>query len=200
MKLLNALFLAAVTFQGGVAAAGTLAGDTIDVSMNRTVDTGYGTGRIFGFGLEGPYTVVDGIADRQQYSGVFTIDVDGSSFMVQFLTMGGWQDGIVLRLAGLDFTPMSGYELTNLTINSNLVGYSLVTGTNFIDIGLGGTQFQPSTFLTGSFGVAPAPEPGTAALFGLAMASFGLLRARRRRPLGEPSDSLAETGNARPVK
>lgn len=60
----------------------TLAGDTIDAAMIRTVDTGYGLGRIHGYGLDGPYVVAEGAADRQQYSSAFTLDVDGGSFAI----------------------------------------------------------------------------------------------------------------------
>lgn len=85
-----------------VQAAG-LAGDSIDAAMIRTVDTGYGLGRIYGYGLDRPFVVLDGASDLQKYSGTFTLDVDSHGFSIKFLSSAGWQDGIVLRLANLDF-------------------------------------------------------------------------------------------------
>ena len=181
MKLWRSLILIALGLQTSLASAGTLAGDSIDVSMNRTIDTGYGVGRITGFGLEGPFAVIDGDADKQPYSSAFTIDVDGSGFTVQFLATAGWQQGILLRLNDLDFKSSSGYELRDLTVSSNLSGYSFAVGSDFIDIGLGGTRFLPSTYLSVAFGTAPIPEPGTFALFSVALATLAFVRVKARR-------------------
>ena len=181
MKLWQSLILIAFGLQTSLATAGTLVGDSIDVSMNRTIDTGYGVGRISGYGLEAPFTVIDGDGDKQLYSSAFTIDVDGSGFKVQFLTSAGWQQGILLRLNDLDFKSSSGYELRDLTINSNLSGYSFAVGSDFIDIGLGGTRFLPSTYLSVAFGTAPIPEPGTFALFSVALATLACARVKSKR-------------------
>jgi hypothetical protein len=36
--------------------AGSLVGDSIDAGVYFTIDTGYGVGRILGYGLDGPFT------------------------------------------------------------------------------------------------------------------------------------------------
>lgn len=137
----------------------TLVGDTIDAAMIRTVNSGYGLGRITGYGLDNPFIVLDGIEDQRQYSSSFLLNVDGSQFDIRFLSTAGWQDGIVLRISDLDFS--NGSFLAGVTVNtnlSNLSGYTLTTGTDWLEIGLGGTQFTPKTILAGSFNVTPVPE------------------------------------------
>lgn len=165
-------------------AAPTLEGDTVDAGMYRTIDTGYGLGRVEGYGLEGPFVVVNGPSDGQQYSEHFILDIDGDHFTVDFLGQfpSGWQEGTVLRLSDLDFSPTS--FLTGLNVDTNLVGYTLTVGSDFIDIGLGGTQFSGATFFNGTFvvsQVAAIPEPTTLALMlaGLLGAASAGKRARR---------------------
>ena len=157
----------ALAFATGVAAAPTLEGDTVDAAMIRTVDTGYGLGRVVGYGLEGPFVVVNGPTDGQQYSEHFILDIDSDHFTVDFLGQfsSGWQEGTVLRLSDLDFSPAS--VLTGLDVDTNLVGYTLALGADFIDIGLGETHFSGTTFFNGTFRVSQVtaiPEPTTLAL------------------------------------
>ena len=76
--------------------AQSLVGDSIDAGVFFTVDTGYGVGRILGYGLDGPFTVQDGPADARQYSSTFVLDVDGGKFTISYIALGGWQDGVVL--------------------------------------------------------------------------------------------------------
>ena len=175
----------ALVLATGASAAPTLEGDTVDAAMIRTIDTGYGLGRIYGYGLEGPFVVVDGPGDGQQYSEHFVLDIDGDHFTVDFLGQfpSGWQEGTVLRLSDLDFSPAS--VLTGLDVDTNLAGYTLTLGSDFIDIGLGGTQFSGTTFFNGTFRVSQVtaiPEPTTLALMLaglLGVASAGKRRGQR---------------------
>ena len=158
----------------------TLIGDSIDAAMIRTIDTGYGTGRILGYGLDGPFTVAEGTSDQRQYSSHFTLNVDGGKFDLHFLSTAGWQDGIVFRLSNLDFSSPGTSFLSSLAINTNLIGYSVTIGTHSVDIGLGGTHFTPTTYFTGIFGVSAVPEPETYAML---LAGLGLMGfAARRKP------------------
>lgn len=155
--VIGLLFAGSATAQ-----TGTLVGDTIDAAMIRTVDNGYGLGRITGYGLDAPFIVLDGVADQRQYSSAFSLNVDASQFDIRFLSTAGWQDGTVLRISDLDFS--GGSFLAGVTINtdlSNLSGYTLTTGSDWLEIGLGGTQFTPNTILAGSFSVTPVPEPSS---------------------------------------
>ncbi len=155
--LFGLLFAGSATAQ-----TGTLVGDTIDAAMIRTVDTGFGLGRITGYGLDAPFIVLDGLTDQRQYSSAFSLNVDGSQFGIRFLSTAGWQDGIVLRISDLDFS--GGSFLSGVTINtnvSNLSGYTLTTSADWLEIGLGGTQFTPSTILAGSFNVTPVTVPSS---------------------------------------
>ena len=169
-----------------VTAAPTLEGDTVDAGMYRTVDTGYGIGRVVGFGLEGPFVVVNGPADAQPYSVHYVLDIDGDHFSIDFFGQfpTGWQEGTVLRLSDLDFSPTS--FLSGLDVDTNLVGYTLNLGADFIEIGLGGTEFTDATFFNGTFRVSEVtaiPEPTAwalmlAGLLGVASAGRRPRRAR----------------------
>ena len=68
-RIVRAAAVAALSATSIFAAqAQTLAGDEIDVGIFRTVDTGYGLGRVLGYGLDGPFTVENGFGDAKTYS------------------------------------------------------------------------------------------------------------------------------------
>lgn len=68
-----------------------------------TVDTGYGVGRVLGFGLDAPFTVQNGFGDAKIYSSAFVPNVEALYFEVDFSSLSGWQEGTVLRLTDFDF-------------------------------------------------------------------------------------------------
>lgn len=162
------LVAAAAVLASGSIYAGpvNLVGDSIDAAIIRTVDTGYGLGRVTGYGLDSTFIVAEGDSDIKQYSGIFTLDVEASSFKLQFIDQAGWQDGIVLRLSDLNF---AGGYLESLIVDTNLVGYSVDVAPTFINIQLGGTSFSRSTFFNGIFVSNQIPEPSSVALVALAL-------------------------------
>lgn len=178
MKFFHALtcLIAALSMN---AQASDLNGDSIDAAMIRTIDTGYGLGRITGYGLDQPFIVIDGPTDRQQYSNAFTLDVDAHGFSLQFLSTAGWQEGTVLRLSDLDFGTSGTNILSGVNVETNLTGYSLSTGSNYLEIVLGGTQFTESTYLNGTFVISAVPEPGVFTLLALAPVPMFLMAYRR---------------------
>jgi len=160
----------------------TLAGDTVDAAIVRTInDPFYGGGRISGYGLDAPFVVQDGNSDQKTYSSTFKLDVDGNKFSIWFLTLAGWQDGIVFRLSDLDFS-LPGSTLSSVSADTNLVGYTLTVGADSIDLGLGGTHFTPSTYFVGTFDVSSVPEPASLALVMLGLMGVAASRRRSRNP------------------
>jgi PEP-CTERM motif len=169
------------------AQAQTLVGDQIDAGIFRTVDTGYGLGRVLGYGLDAPFVVQSGYGDAKTYSSVFVLNVEALYFEVDFITLAGWQEGTVLRLTDFDFleTPYPVYLAGLAYIESNLVGDFTVTNTaDSIEVAWGGTTFDENTYLKVFFPPSPVvvavPEPETWALMVVGLASLGAIARRRR--------------------
>ena len=168
------------------AQAQTVAGDEIDVGVYYTVDTGYGVGRILGYGLDGPYVVENGFGDEKAYFGTFAINVEALYFDVDFLSRAGWQEGVVLRLTDFDFLEIPYPVVLGIGyIESNLVGsFTITNTTDSIEVAWGGTQFDENTYLRVIFGASPVtavPEPETWALMLAGLAGVGTVARRRRR-------------------
>ena len=186
-RIVRAAVVAALSATSVLAAhAQTIAGDEIDVGIYRTIDTGYGLGRVYGYGLDGPFVVENGFGDEKTYSSAFTINVEALYFDVDFLTLAGWQEGTVLRLTDFDFREIPYPVYLGIGyVESNLVGDFTVTNTaDSIEVAWGGTQFDQDTYLRVIFGaipVAPVPEPETWALMLVGLASVGAIVHRRRR-------------------
>jgi len=179
MKLLSVLlglFIAANAHAGV-----TLTGDLIDAGMYRTVDTGRGVGRITGFGLDQPFIVEEGAADRKQYSVAYSVDVDGDGFAIDYLNSFAWGTGIVFRLTDLDFS--NGGLLQSLKVDTNMIGYALTVGADFIDINLSGVKGTRDAYFNGQFVTATAavPEPSSMALLALGLAGIGIAARRSRK-------------------
>ena len=169
-----------------VAQAQTVAGDEIDIGVYYTVDTGYGVGRISGYGLDAPFIVENGFGDEKIYSSIFAINVDALNFEVDFLTLAGWQEGVVLRLTDIDFREIPYPVQVGIGyVESNLVGAFTVTNTaDSIEVAWGGTHFDENTYLKVFFGaspVTPVPEPEMWVLMLAGLSVVSAVARRRRR-------------------
>jgi hypothetical protein len=178
MKLLSIVLglACAANAQAGV----TLVGDTVDAGMYRTVDTGRGIGRIIGFGLDQPFVVQDGAADLKRYSVAYTLDVDGGMFMMDYQNNFQWGEGIVFRLNGLDFS--NGAALASLLVDTNMSGYRLNVGADFVELDMSGMRGNRDVYFRGTFVTAAAsvPEPSALGLLALGLAGAGCAGMRRR--------------------
>jgi hypothetical protein len=181
MKSLSILLATLFCANAYASAAPTLAGDTIDAGMYRTVDTGKGIGRIVGFGLDAPFVVADGVSDLKRYSVAFELDVDGGKFALDFINPSQWGAGIVLRLSGLDFASAQASQLSSLSVDTNLVGYTLNVGRDFVELGLAGVKGTRDSYFNASFNVSSVPEPSSYAMLGLGLGALGFAARRAKR-------------------
>ncbi|WP_166882527.1 PEP-CTERM sorting domain-containing protein [Massilia mucilaginosa] len=179
MKLLSVLL--GLVLLADARADASLVGDTVDAGMYRTIDTGRGVGRITGFGLDTPFVVQNGLADQQNYSVAYTLNVDADRFAIDYRNAFAWGKGIVFRLTDLDFS--NGALLQSLTVDTNMLGYGLTVGTDYIEIDLSGISGTRDAYFHGQFVTSAVPEPGSMAMLslGLAIVGIGAARARKHR-------------------
>jgi hypothetical protein len=178
-KLLGVTLLMSAAL-GGFNANATpigLAGDTIDAAVIRTIyDPFYGGGRICCYGLDAPFQVVDGNSDQKQYSGAFKLNVDNLSFDIDFLSLNGWQDGIVLRLSDLNFLPGRLVPFA-LVLDTNLAGLTWSVGADYVDINLYSIRQTPESYIHAQFQV---PEPDTLLLISVGLVAAWAVRRKWR--------------------
>ncbi|MDQ1832549.1 PEP-CTERM sorting domain-containing protein [Massilia scottii] len=179
MKLLSVLL--GLVLIADARAEASLLGDTVDAGMYRTIDTGKGVGRITGFGLDSPFVVENGLADQKNYSVAYTLNVDADRFVMDYRNPFAWGAGIVFRLTDLDFS--NGASLQSLMVDTNMVGYGLTVGADYVEINLSGVSGTRDAYFSGQFITTAVPEPTSIAMLslGLAVVGFGAHRARKAR-------------------
>lgn len=145
----------------------------------------YGESRLNGFGLDGPFTVADGQSDTQTFSDAFIINIDSSSFEVDFFLTGQFASDAQIILSNLNFNSDTPVVVTGLNVETNIQGVQYTTSDYGVTINLGGIDIDDQKYFAAKFltGPAPAvPEPSISALMlvGLAMGA-ALPRINRRK-------------------
>ena len=134
----------------------------VDAYLTRTVDTGYGFGRIYGYGLESSFQVHTGNSDEKQYSNVFKLDVDKDKFTINFLNNSGWVDGIVFRLEQPDYATTTGEDFWgNITTETNIEGLAVSSGLGWVELNFGKLRFSQDSFFVGHLNYKEVPEPAS---------------------------------------
>ncbi len=141
----------------------SLEGYTVDAYIKRTVDTGYGLGRVNGYGLDAPFNVQTGTSDAKQYSSIFKLDVDKDRFTIDFIASAGWQNGTVFRLEQPDYATTTRenfwYGLgSDTNIDGLLFGQGIDIGLGWVEINLGNTHFDEDSYFIGYFNYQEVPE------------------------------------------
>jgi len=156
----------------------------VGVSVDAYVSA-YGANRLNAYGLDGPFVVADGNSDAKQFGDSFIINIDASSFEVDFFFTGQFSPDAKLTLADLNFNADAPVVITGLTVDTNLQGVQYTTTDQGVQINLGGIDIDDQKYFAAKFltGPAPAvPEPSTSALMlvGLAMgAALPLIKRRK---------------------
>jgi len=157
---------------------------TVDAYMERTIETGYGLGRISGFGLDSPFVVHTGSDDKKKYNDVFTLDVNDNNFSINFLKKTGWVDGIVFRLIQPDYetTTLENFW-SNVDVDTNIEGLKFNNGPGWVELNLGNIRFTEQSYFTAHFNsknvAVPEPLPIGLLLLGLFTLYFRGFRLNR---------------------
>lgn len=175
MKALN-LAASLVFLISSSTSAATLAGDTIDAYVGGF----YGLTRVNGFGLDRPFVVKDGKTDTKQYSNVFTLDVDGDGFGINFYLYSQLTDGFTLNLTGLDFAASAPVTLSGLDVSTNLAGVTYGVGPDSIKLQLGNVMTDNGMYFKAKFITTPVPELGTSTLLAVGLIALTSVRLTRR--------------------
>ncbi len=153
--------IALVTGVNAFATPYSLENYNVDAYLTRTVDTGFGYGRIYGYGLESSFQVQSGKSDEKQYSNVFKLDVDKDKFSIDFLKNSGWVDGIVFRLEP-DYATTTGEDFwCNLAAETNIEGLGISSGLGWVELNFGKLRFNQDSFFVGHLNYKEVPEPAS---------------------------------------
>lgn len=134
----------------------------VDAYLKRTVDTGFGLGRIYGFGLDSTFQAHSGNSDAKQYSNVFTLDVDKDKFTIDFLTTSGWVDGIVFRLEQADYASITSADFwSDIAAETNIEGLAMSSGLGWVELNFGKLRFNQDSFFIGHLNYKEVPEPAS---------------------------------------
>lgn len=153
----------------------------VDAYLTRTIDTGFGFGRIYGYGLDDAFQVRTGNSDEKQYSNVFKLDVDKDRFTIDFLNNSGWVEGIVFRLEQPDYATTTGEDFwCNLAAETNIDGLGISSGLGWVELNFGKLRFNQDSFFVGHLNYKEVPEPASLGLLLLGLLGIYFKSALRK--------------------
>jgi hypothetical protein len=161
----------------------SLEGYTIDAYMERTIEVfSYPLGRINGYGLDAPFEVLQGDSDKKQYSSTFTLDVDKDRFTIDFMSMAGWQNGIVFNLVQPDYTTTTTAGFwSGLGTDTNIEGLGIDIGLGWVKIDFSNTHFTQDSYFIGYFNYQEVPESASFMLLILGLLGIYVKSYRRTK-------------------
>ena len=158
------LVIGCITGLQALATPYSLEGYKVDAYMERTRDSGYGLGRIDGYGLDAPFEVQTGTADEKQYSSAFKLNVDKDKFVIDFISYAGWQDGTVFNLVQPDWatTTLENFWY-GLGSDTNIDGLGIDIGYGWVKLDFSNTHFTEDSYFIGYFNYqeVDVPEPAS---------------------------------------
>jgi len=166
----------------------SLAGQTIDAYLERVKDDQHlmPIGRIAGFGLDAPFLVRAGDADLQQYDGLFTLNVELDSFILDFNKNARWADGIVFKLLHSSLTSQTA-SWNTLSYKTNIDGMQIDAGQGWASLDFSLIRFTQDSYFIGYFHSVALPEPNNALLLLACLAlltiKFSFLKPNRNTRL-----------------
>ena len=151
----------------------------VDAYMERTIDTGYGLGRINGHGLDSTFNVRDNVDNKKQYSDVFTLDVNKEKFTIDFIKGTRWDNGIVFRLIQSDYSSTAQDDLwEGLKVDTNIEGLGLKNGIGWVELNFSNIRFTQDSYFSGSFDYQEVPEPLSTTLLFLGLLTLYVRKFR----------------------